>query len=207
VSAVELDVSKWDAWRPEDVVQMLAGVDAPWYVAGGWALDLFLGAERREHRDLEIAVPGERFDEVATALSGFELFVVVAGGEGIPLPDGRERLGDTHQTWVLDTAADRWRLDVFREPSAGGTWICRRDRSLRLPYSRLIQHTADGIPYALPEVILLFKAKHADEEKNERDFRDTAPRVGGERRRWLHDALEHIDPTHAWLARLNGSGA
>ena len=207
MSAVELDVSKWDAWRPEEIVPVLEGVGVPWYVAGGWALDLFLGEERREHRDLEIAVPGERFDEVAGVLSGFELFVVVEGGKGISLPDGRDRLGDTHQTWVLDPAADRWRLDVFREPSTGDSWICRRDRSLRLPYSRLIQHTADGIPYALPEVILLFKAKHADEEKNERDFRDTVPRLGAERRRWLHDALERIEPAHAWLPRLDGGGA
>ena len=36
----------------------------PWYVAGGWAVDLHLGRPTREHEDLEIGVPRERFAEV-----------------------------------------------------------------------------------------------------------------------------------------------
>lgn len=204
--AIELDVSKWAAWQPREVTGLLRGVQAPWYVAAGWALDLFLGDRRRDHADLEIGVPSERFDEVVDALSGFELFVV-AEGEGIPLADAGDRLEDTHQTWVLDPAADRWRLDVFREPSAGETWICRRDPTLRLPYARLIRHTEDGIPYGSPEVVLLFKAKHADEDKNQADFAATAPRLDPEGRRWLHNALERVHPGHAWLAELNGSRA
>src|SRR5829696_129284 len=59
--AFEPDLSLWDAWRPERAAALFAGVQAPWYVAAGWALDLFLGEERREHEDLEIAVPRERF--------------------------------------------------------------------------------------------------------------------------------------------------
>ena len=73
--AFEPDLSLWDAWRPEQVAALLAGVQAPWYVAAGWAIDLFLGEERRAHEDLEIAVPRERFPEIAETLAGFELFI------------------------------------------------------------------------------------------------------------------------------------
>jgi hypothetical protein len=59
--AFEPDLTLWDAWRPEQVSALLAGVQAPWYVAAGWAIELFLGQERREHEDLEIAVPRDRF--------------------------------------------------------------------------------------------------------------------------------------------------
>ena len=34
------DVSRWEAWSPERVADLLADVEAPWYVAGGWAIDL-----------------------------------------------------------------------------------------------------------------------------------------------------------------------
>jgi hypothetical protein len=44
VQAFEPDLGKWDAWRPDEVAKVLAGVEAPWYVAAGWAIDLFLGA-------------------------------------------------------------------------------------------------------------------------------------------------------------------
>ncbi|MGH3130634.1 MAG: hypothetical protein ACRDNX_07440 [Gaiellaceae bacterium] len=51
-------------------------------------------------------------------------------------------------------ATGLWRLDVFREPSDGDTWICRRDERIRLPYGEVIERTEDGIPYARPEIVL-----------------------------------------------------
>ena len=91
---------------------------------------------------------------------------------------------------------------MFREPSDGDTWICRREPAIRMPYARLIEWTDDGIPYGRPEVILLFKAKHSQLEKNERDLAATLPRLDGERRAWLRDALARVHPGHAWLDAL-----
>ena len=70
-------------------------------------------------------------------------------------------LAATHQTWLRDPATGNYLLDVFREPHDGDTWICRRDETIRLPYRDIIHHTQDGIPYLAPELVLLFKAKHA----------------------------------------------
>jgi hypothetical protein len=69
---------------------------------------------------------------------------------------------------------------VFREPHVGDHWVCRRDASITLPYSELILRTSEGIPYAAPEVALLFKAK----QLREKDIADlqtlTIPRaIGG----------------------------
>jgi hypothetical protein len=202
VSTIDPDVSKWDAWRPEQVARLLAGVRVPWYVAAGWAIDLFLGGRQREHSDLEIAVPATRFDEVAGPLGEFEIFVITGSHEATPLAEARDRLFDTHQTWMRETATGSWRFDVFREPSDGDTWICRREPAIRLTYDRLIEWTDDGIPYARPEFVLLFKAKHAHEEKSQHDFTAALPRLEPERRRWLRDALEHVHPSHPWLAEL-----
>jgi hypothetical protein len=191
----------WDAWRPKDVARLLDDVRVPWYVAAGWALDLFVGEQRREHEDLEIAVPNARFDEVAERLDGLEVFVITPP-KAVPLSHARDRLFDTHQTWVREPRTGNWRFDVFREPSEGDTWICRREPSIRMPYGRLIESTADGIPYGRPEVVLLFKAKHAHQAKNQGDFAAVLPRLEPERRRWLRDALELVHPSHPWLAEL-----
>ena len=40
-TAIDPFETKWQAWRPHDVAQLLAGVRVPWYVAAGWALELF----------------------------------------------------------------------------------------------------------------------------------------------------------------------
>ena len=207
MTAIVPDVSRWDAWAPARVARLLAGVEVPWYVAAGWAIDLFLGGQRREHEDLEIAVPNERIDEVAEALGRFELFVITGPGEATPLADARDRLDDTHQTWVREPETGLWRFDVFREPSEGPTWICRRDESIRLPYDRLIERTDDGIPYGRPEVVLLFKARHAHQEKNQGDLDAALPTLERDRRRWLRDALERVHPGHPWLALIEVNGA
>jgi hypothetical protein len=207
VTPIAPDVSKWEAWRPDQVAGLLRGVSAPWYIAGGWAIDLFLGEERRAHEDLEIGVPSSRFEEVAEALRGFELFVITGPLEAIPLALAGDRLADTHQTWVREPATDAWRLDIFREPSDGDTWICRRDSAIRLPYAQLVERTDEGIPYGRADVVLLFKAKRPDEEKNRSDFAAALPRLVAERRRWLREAIARVHPGHPWLRELDGCPA
>jgi hypothetical protein len=202
VTAIDPDVSEWEAWRPEEVARLLDGVRVPWYVAAGWSLDLFAGEQRREHEDLELAVPNSRFDEVAEVLGDFEIFVITGRAEATPFADARDRLFDTHQTWIREPATGKWRFDFFREPSDGDTWICRREPSIRMPYARLIERTEDGIPYGRPEVVLLFKAKHSHMEKNGADFAALAPLLDAERRAWLRDALARVHPGHEWLETL-----
>jgi hypothetical protein len=107
---------------------------------------------------------------------------------------------------VREPATGRWRLDVFREPSDGDTWICRRDDRIRLPYRDLIEWTADGIPYGHPEIVPLFKAKHSALPKNEADFTDTVARLEPARRRRLAELLELAHPGHAWIDRSRAPG-
>src|SRR6478735_6915476 len=143
VSAMHPDDAEWDAWRPETVAARLEDVDAPWAVAAGWAIDLFLGYERREHEDLEVAVPAVRFAEIEAALPDLELHVV-GPATAVPVSEAGSLVETHHQTWALDPGANVWRLDVFREPSDDDTWICRRDETLRMPYDQLIERTGDG---------------------------------------------------------------
>lgn len=191
--------AEWRPWRPEEVAARLRGVDAPWAVAGGWAIDLFAGGERREHEDIEITMPAERFPDVAARFAGLELWVPEGGGTLRPI-DGAALAG-SHQTWALDPAANEWRIDLFREPSENGEWICRRDERIRLPYADLIEHTADGIPYVRPEVVLLFKAKQA-RPKDEADLAAVLPLLDASRKHLLAEWLELVHPGHFWLPDL-----
>jgi hypothetical protein len=131
---IELVDPTWDAWQPREVAERLAGVATPWYVAAGWALDLFRGGPTREHNDLEIGVPTAGFDAVRAALAGYE-FHVVGAGRRWSLDSSAFAL--MHQTWVREPVTGVYRVDVFREPHEGRTWICRRDETVRARMARV----------------------------------------------------------------------
>lgn len=58
------------------MARRLEGIAAPWYVAAGWALDLFLGGQSRPHDDLEIAVPAGEFAELRSRFPELEFDAV-----------------------------------------------------------------------------------------------------------------------------------
>ncbi|MEU5038375.1 hypothetical protein AB0G48_30015 [Streptomyces rubiginosohelvolus] len=199
-SEIEALGSRWaSAWTPDEVARRLAGVGAPWCVAAGWALDLFRGRQTRAHGDIEIAVPAGRFPEVRRRFPGYAFD---AAGSGRIWEDAApDVLAAVHQTWVRDPATGDYLLDVFREPHDGDTWICRRDESIRRPYDEIVHHTRDGIPYLAPELVLLFKAKHA-RPKDQADFDATVPYLSPEQRASLVGLLDRVHPGHPWSAGL-----
>lgn len=184
--------------HPSEVGRLVRDVRAPWYVAAGWALDLHRGLQSRPHEDLEIGVPADAFGEIRAALGAFD-FVCVGSGQGWPLDSPAFAL--THQTWARDRLSGAYRLDVFREAHDGDLWVCRRDESIRLPYSQVIRRTADGLPYLTPELVLLFKARAA-RPKDDADLDGILPFLGPDSRSWLRSLVGQVHPGHRWLEAI-----
>ncbi|RGD57046.1 hypothetical protein DR950_03890 [Kitasatospora xanthocidica] len=197
---IEALPARWSScWTPGEVAQRLAGIGTPWYVAAGWALDLFRGRRTRAHGDIEIGIPAAGFPEVRDRFPGYAFDA--AGSGRIWADAAPEVLAAVHQTWLRDPATGDYLLDVFREPHDGDTWICRRDETIRLPYREIIHHTRDGIPYLAPELVLLFKAKHV-RDKDQSDFDATVPHLTPAQRETLTGLLARVHPGHPWLADL-----
>ena len=190
----------WRAWTPSEAAEHLHATDASWCVVGGWAIDLFLGEQTRDHEDLELAVLREDFSHVRGALKGL-VFHVVGDGEVRRLPDEDEPPRDKHQNWALDVAAMAWRVDVMLEPGDSSTWVFRKDEAVRAPRSFMLQRTPDGIPFLGPHGVLLYKA-NAPRPKDEADFAICLPRLSTAARAWLCDALDRVNPGHPWIEEL-----
>lgn len=72
--------ARWSScWTPSEVAQQLSGISTPWYVAAGWALDLFRGKQTRAHGDIEIAIPAASYPEVRDRFPGYVFDAVGSG--------------------------------------------------------------------------------------------------------------------------------
>ena len=58
---------KWAPLSPSEVFNLLENISIPWWIAGGWAIDLFIGHKIREHKDIEILI--KRKDQLMTPVS------------------------------------------------------------------------------------------------------------------------------------------
>jgi hypothetical protein len=203
LSPAELEAldARWSGcWTPIEVARRLAGIATPWCVAAGWALDLFRGRQTRAHGDIEIAIPAGSFPEIRSRFPGY---IFDAAGSGRIWEDAApDVLAAVYQTWLRDPATGNYLLDVFREPHDGDTWICRRDERIRFPYTEIIHHTKEGIPYLAPELVLLFKAKHL-RQKDQADFDTTVPHMTSSQRQTLGQLLAIAHPGHRWLGHIN----
>jgi hypothetical protein len=190
----------WAPWQPKEVARRLAGARAHWYVVGGFAIDLFLGRETRPHGDLEIALPRGELAIVRERLAGFALHTVRKGEVRALRPD-EDPPAESHQNWVLDPHANAWRMDVMLEPGDADTWVFRRDETIRAPRGAMIGRSRGGIPFLLPQAVLLFKAKDT-REKDRADFAEVLPSLDAGARAWLRAMLVRTAPEHSWLGSL-----
>ncbi len=193
---------RWDALSPEGVRTLFDGFGAPWWIAGGWAIDLFLGRQTREHGDIDVAVLRGDQQRLQEHLAPWDVHVA-HDGELTPWAAGDWLVAPRWQFWVRRDADAAWAFEVFLEDSCDGEWLFRRDASIALPLERFGAVSTEGIPIIAPEIALLYKAAtRAPEERNAQDFDAAAPALDAGARAWLRGAVGALYPGHAWLPRL-----
>lgn len=181
-----------------EALELLSGHSRPWHFAGGWAIDLYLGRKRREHKDADIAVPYRDQYSLRDHLLPRRLEKVMDGkfvpwnGELIEPP--------LFQFFAINEGLAS--TEFLLESRFDDTWVYRRDPSITLAAAEAFRMDPDGIPYLAPEIVLLFKSKAPHDSHNASDFEDTLPSLSAEQRRWFAAAIERQSPAHPWVRQL-----
>lgn len=205
-----------------EVGRTMARLPGPWWVAGGWAIDCFLGHITREHHDVDMLVLRRDQSLLHSTLQEFPLRKVIphpegqmnrgtmarwSVGERLELPVHQinvYRPADEHLTHEDAAAADpehRWWFQIMLGETDGDDWTYRRNPAIRRPLRQIGFHSPEGLPYLAPEIVLLFKSKHMLAH-DRADFDSAAPVMDPEPRRWLREALLRTAPEHEWLCGL-----
>jgi hypothetical protein len=171
-----------------------AALDVPWWIAGGWALDLFGGSQSRAHADLDVGVLRRDITTVLTALSSWEIFEA-KGGALTRLTVGETPGSAVHSLWCRPIGTTLWTLELMLDESVDGAWCYRREPSIRRPLSMVVRRNPSGIPYLAPDIQLLYKAPSL-RAQDHADFKRVAPRLDASARAWLTDSLARTAAGH-----------
>ncbi|HJE24752.1 MAG TPA: amino acid transporter [Methylorubrum populi] len=194
------DENAWDAWTPHELRQRLREVIVPWYVAGGWALDIWHGKQTRVHEDLEFVALRHDADHFRNILYELDFFAVKDGiieylPPSVPVPS------DVSQIWGGDMQRGVWRVDLMIEQGAPDLWVYKRNQAIKMARSDAVRVSEGGIPYLAPMIVVLFKAKHC-RDKDRADFELCLPKFSACEMEQLIIWLNDLHPNHEWLTPL-----
>ncbi len=174
---------------------------ASWWVAGGWAIDLFLGRVTRSHHDVDIAILRRDQMAVQQHLAGWSLQWVEprSGGQFRRWQPGEQLDWPVHE--IHGTRTDGATIELLLNEAVDQVWHFRRDRRIERPLSRVGLTAAGGIPFLAPEVVLLYKAQE-NRVLDQADFTNVQHALDAEQRGWLAEALQDAYELHPWAMEL-----
>lgn len=194
-------VDRWEALKVAAAKSVFDALGVRWWVAGGWAIDLFVGRETRGHADIDVAMLRRDGHALRELFGEYEVYIA-HDGELLPW-DGAELAEEHHQFWATRRGSGSWTFEVLLERHEGERWIWRRDASVSLPLPEFGRMTVDGAPYVAPQVALLYKAKGLEIERNGADFRAAVGSLDGGARAWLREVLVRVyGGGHPWVGEL-----
>jgi len=188
----------WDPASLPEVAELFSRVRAPWWIAGGYAIELAVGRAFREHADVDVLLLRRDQQAIQEALPTWEWWAADPPGTLRPWTRGEVLGDDVDDVWCRPSASAPWRIQFMLDKADGDEWVSRRNPAVRREIALLGGVSADGIPYLAPEVQLFAKA-HRTRPKDEVDFAAALPMLDAAQRRWLAAALEK---DHPWLDRL-----
>lgn len=194
-----MDIDNWQPLTVEEVSLLLKDISIPWGIAGGWALDLHIGRQTRQHKDIDIIVFRHDQQEVYSYLSqDWILYKAYKGTLEIWKGEPLEQVNDI---WMKKGETSAWAFQFMFVDQVEEYWIYRRHPSIRRKASDIFLTTQEPICYLRPEIQLLYKGgSSVIREKDDLDWQTILPYLTIEEKEWLVSGLKGQFPEgHRWM--------
>ena len=196
----DADLRTWTLLSPQKAASLFEELEVPWWISGGYAIELFVGRRLRKHGDLDIGILKRDQLVIREHLGSWDL-QAASGGTLQPWRIGERLAEDVNDVWCRPDQRKPWMLQLHLNDSSENMWEFRRDRRVRRSMTEVVLRDDKEIPYLAPEIQLLFKTKHT-RPRDEVDLEGALPLLCREKRRWLAYAISTTSPGHTWLSRL-----
>lgn len=191
------DHNYWKPWTIEKIKKTFDGLE--WILAGGFALEIFVGKNYRNHADIDILIKREDQKKIFDRIEKSRIFVSQNGNLSLfdkntfykfPIQD----------IWILSENISAWCLQIMLYDVEDGFWIYKRDKNIKVEHDFLFWEK-DGVKIIKPEIQLLYKSKSI-RPKDEEDFQVLKTRLNKNAAEWLNSALEKCYCRHRWISDL-----
>ena len=202
---VPLHELPWNPLSVAEAADRFSVFPGRWWIAGGWAIDLFVGRQTRAHADIDVLILRGDQRHLFDTLAGWGIHAAVKHEVLQLWPAGQPFPPEVHDIWCRPTGASPWALQLMLMDTDAESWVFRRDRQIGGLVADLWRER-NGIPYLAPEVQLLFKLAFKSENPRPRDQADLVtalPAMSAGQIRWLLDALCFHDPGNRWIPELS----
>jgi len=178
---------------------VFSGFKEPWFIAGGWAIDLAIGRVTRKHDDIDFCIFRESLPLLLNYFKEWKIEVCIPGtSDRLVCESVEDAASPRHELHLIK---GNYNFEVLLNEKNGKNVLFRRDTSITLPIETFTCRSKNKIPYVRPAWQLLFKAKY-NKEKDQQDFNEVIKILSNHDREWLHQALSRNQPDSKWLKEL-----
>ena len=197
----EIPFSHWQPLSVQELTQLFAGAPFLWGLAGGYAVEQFVGKRVRGHGDIDVIVYRDQQLDVQRWLSDWHLYAADPPGSLRPWAKSEYLPNGIHDIWG-HAGIQAWQLQIMLTESEGDRWFSKRSRRIGGQRGDLIV-AYRSVPCIRIEVQLLYKARNP-RSKDDLDFQSCLPLMSAEAKRWLATGLEVLYPEgHCWQRLLS----
>lgn len=196
-----LPLDRWQPLSVDQVAALFASAPFQWYLAGGFAIEQFVGRSLRSHGDIDVVI--FRDDQLALQrwLSDWHLYAADPPGTlRFWSADEFLRTG-IHDIWTHQPESDAWQLQIMLAEVEASEWYSRHNPLIR-GQRRQLMTVYHGIPCVRIEVQLLYKSRQP-RPQDELDFQASLPLIDADAKTWLRDMIDRMHPNgHQWMGDL-----
>ncbi|MHA7966703.1 nucleotidyltransferase domain-containing protein [Paenibacillus sp. CAU 1782] len=183
----------------DKVELLMKSFNRPWFIAGGWTIDLAIGEVTRTHKDMDICIFRSDIEYVISYFHDWEIQVAIPGESRL---EPFQSISDLDlPRYCLHLFKDEDFIEILATELIEDEVIFRKNRNIKMHINNFIKGSLER-PFVNPAWQLLFKSLGTRTE-DEHDFKIYLERMKDKQsKQWLLESMIKTNGNKDWIKDL-----